>query len=104
MSDAAAAARALPRTWPERALAALPILTLFFWLWLFYAWQSWGHVTPWLFTDELENAQLSRAIAATGHAARRGTPHSFDTLYNFVLAPTWRIHNTHTAYTMTTRI
>ena len=54
--------------------------------------------TPWLFTDELEWTQLSRAIAGTGHAARRGEPHSFESLYSFLIAPAWWIHSTSAAY------
>jgi hypothetical protein len=54
--------------------------------------------TPWLFTDELEWTQLSRAIASTGHAARRGEPHSFASLYSYLIAPAWWIHSTSAAY------
>ena len=53
---------------------------------------------PWLFTDELEWSQLSRAIATTGRAARRGQPHSFDSLYSYLIAPAWWIHSTADAY------
>ena len=84
--------------WLDRVISALPILTLFFWLCLIYSWQSWGHTTPWLFTDELETAQLSRAIAETGHAARRGSPHGFDTLFNYIRAPAWWFSSGETTY------
>src|SRR5207249_10485796 len=60
--------------------------------------QAWTHKTPWLFGDELELTQLSRAIADTGHAARRGDPYSFTTLWTYVLAPAWLIDNLHAAY------
>jgi uncharacterized membrane protein len=63
-----------------------------------YAIEAWTHGTPWLFGDELELTQLSRAIADTGHAARRGEPHSFNTLWTYILAPAWLIDNVHTAY------
>ena len=86
------------RTLADRFLAAVPLLSVFFWLGVLYTWEAWGHGTPWLFGDELELTQLSRAIAATGHAARRGEPHSYDTLWTYVMAPAWRIHNVHTAY------
>ncbi|MGI8421812.1 MAG: hypothetical protein ACR2MU_06090 [Gaiellaceae bacterium] len=79
-------------------LAALPLATVFVWLCFLYGWESWGHVTPWLFTDELQNAQLSRAIASTGHAARRGVPYGFQTLYNYGLAPAWWLAGANTAY------
>ena len=82
----------------ERLLAAVPVLTVFFWLALIYSWESWGHVTPWLFTDELESAQLSRAIAETGHAARRGVPHGFQSLFNYLIAPAWWFSDAHQAY------
>ena len=75
------------RTFTERLLAATPLLSVFLWLCIVYAVEAWAHQTPWLFTDELELAQLSRAIADTGHAARRGEPHSFDTLWTYVTAP-----------------
>jgi hypothetical protein len=95
-----ASARTAPaeRTFVDRLLAATPLLSVFLWLCIVYAVEAWAHSTPWLFTDELELAQLSRAIAETGHAARRGDPHSFDTLWTYITAPAWRIHDTHTAY------
>jgi len=102
MSVASARGRAPARSWSftrsERLLAAVPLLTVFFWLALIYSWESWGHVTPWLFTDELESAQLSRAIAETGHAARRGVPHGFQSLFNYLIAPAWWFSNAHQAY------
>src|SRR5438067_1925958 len=60
------------RTLADRFLAAFPLLAVFFWLCVVYAWEAWRHGSPWLFGDELELTQLSRAIATTGHAARRG--------------------------------
>jgi hypothetical protein len=95
-----ATARPAPaeRTLADRLLAAAPLLSIFLWLCIVYAVEAWAHATPWLFGDELELSQLSRAIALTGHAARRGEPHSFDSLWTYVLAPAWRIHNVHTAY------
>ena len=74
--------RALP--WAGLALAIL----IFYWV------EASLRKTPWLFTDELEWSQLSRAIASTGHAARRGEPHSFESLYSFLIAPAWWIHST----------
>jgi hypothetical protein len=86
------------RTLADRLLAAVPLLSVFLWLCIVYAIESWAHGTPWLFGDELELTQLSRAIADTGHAARRGEPHSFNTLWTYVLAPAWLIDDVHTAY------
>jgi hypothetical protein len=98
MSVATARPAPAARTFADRLLAAVPLLSIFLWLCIVYAVEAWAHSTPWLFGDELELSQLSRAVAATGHAARRGEPHSFDTLWTYVMAPAWRIHNVHTAY------
>jgi hypothetical protein len=73
------------------ALLGLGILS-FYWV------EAAVRKTPWLFTDELEWTQLSRAIASTGHAARRGQSHSFESLYSFLIAPAWWIHSTADAY------
>jgi len=86
------------RTLVDRLLAAVPLLSIFLWLAIVYMIQAWAHKTPWLFGDELELTQLSRAIADTGHAARRGQPYSFTTLWTYVLAPAWLIDNLHAAY------
>jgi len=93
-------ARAAEReeTLTDRFLAAFPLLAIFFWLCVVYAWEAWRHGSPWLFGDELELTQLSRAIAQTGHAARRGEPHSFDSLYTYFIAPAWRINGVQHAY------
>jgi hypothetical protein len=64
----------------------------------FYLVEASVRRSPWLFTDELEWSQLSRAIASTGHAARRTEPHSFESLYSFLIAPAWWIHSTSAAY------
>jgi hypothetical protein len=96
MTTVAVAAPA--RTRLDRLVAALPVLTVFVWLSLVYAIESWGHLTPWLFTDELEMTQLARSIAETGEAARRGEPHFFETLFTYVLAPAWWIDDTESAY------
>lgn len=98
MSVASARTAPAERTFVDRLLAAAPLLSVFLWLCIVYAVEAWAHSTPWLFTDELELAQLSRAIAETGQAARRGEPHSFDTLWTYITAPAWRIDDTHTAY------
>ncbi len=87
------------RSWIDRGLAALPIFALAIVILTFYGYEAWLRKTPWLFADEDEWAQISRAIATTGHAARRGAPISFKSLYAFLIAPMWWIKNTHTAYT-----
>jgi len=85
-------------TLTDRFLAAAPLAMVYVWLCGLYAVESWQRVTPWLFGDELEFTQLSRAIAATGHAAERGQPHSADSLYNYLTAVIWQIHDVATAY------
>lgn len=82
----------------DRVLAAIPLLGVYIVLCGVYIVEAWKRVTPWLFTDELELTQLSRSIAKTGHAARRGEPHSFDSLYTYMTAPLWLLHNVAAAY------
>jgi len=82
----------------DRVQAALPLVSVYLWLCIVYAVEAWQRVTPWLFTDELELTQLSRSIAATGHAARRGEAHSPGTLYAVFTAPMWLIHDVAAAY------
>ena len=98
MSVTTAPAVATERTLTDRLLAAVPLLSIFLWLCIVYAVEAWAHATPWLFGDELELAQLSRSVADSGEAARRGEPHSFNTLWTFLLAPAWLIDDMHTAY------
>ena len=86
------------RPWLDRLYRAVPLATVFIWLVALYVWQSWHHTSPWLFTDELELSQLSRSIADTGHAARRGQPHFFESLYTYLTAPAWWIGSTARAY------
>ena len=82
----------------ERFSGALLIGSLYLTLCVVYSYEAWARVTPWLFTDELEMTQLSRSIAATGHAARRGEAHSPDSLYTYMVAPLWLIHDVAAAY------
>ncbi len=89
---------AVPAARVDRLYRAIPLATAFLWLCVLYGWQTRGHVTPWLFTDELKLAQISRSISETGHAELRGHPSSFQTLYAYVLAPFWRIDDVSTAY------
>jgi hypothetical protein len=91
---------AVPRE-PSRLDAlyrAVPLLSAFLWLCVLYGWQTRGHVTPWLFTDELKLAQISRSISETGRPELRGHRTGFETLYAYLLAPFWRIHDVGTAY------
>jgi hypothetical protein len=83
---------------PARFFAVLPAIGIAFAAITFYCVEAWTRKTPWVFTDELEWSQISRAIATTGHAARRGQPIFFKSLYAYVIAPCWWIHSTATAY------
>jgi hypothetical protein len=79
-------------------LAAFPIVALALTILVFYLVEAWTRKTPWVFSDELEWTQISRSIASTGHAARRGQPLFFKSIYGYVIAPFWWIHSTSTAY------
>jgi hypothetical protein len=96
--DAGAATKPPERTFLDRALAASPIAGLALLVLSFYFVEAWTRDTPWLFTDEIEWTQLSRSIAETGHAARRGEPTFFKSIYAYVIAPLWWIDSTQTAY------
>jgi hypothetical protein len=85
----------------DRLLAAVPLASVYVWLSAIYVFEAWRRVTPWLFGDELEFTQLSRSIAATGHPAERGHPHSADSVYTYLIAPIWRIHDVAAAYATT---
>jgi hypothetical protein len=82
----------------DRLLGAIPLASILLWLAIVQMWDTVGRKSPTLFTDELEWTQISRAIAATGHPARRGEPIFFKTLYVYLIAPVWWIHDTATAY------
>jgi len=49
----------------------IPLFAAYFAFAAYYVWQAWRRETPAIFTDELEFTQISRAIAHTGHPARR---------------------------------
>ena len=82
----------------ERLLAITPLVSAFLLVFCFAAWRGSLHGSPWLFSDEIEYTQLSRSIAETGEAARRGEPHTAISLYSYLLAPVWWISDTGTAY------
>ena len=103
MSAVAARPRAGSEPAPSRGLVdrlvyALPLTAVYVALCILYGWQAWAQRTPWLFTDELEFAQLSRSIAETGRPALRGEAQSFQTLYTVVTAPAWWLDDTESAY------
>jgi hypothetical protein len=79
---------------------AVPLLSVYFGLAALYAWQAARRPVPTIFTDELELTQLSRAIADTGRAARRGAPYPFGlpSLEAYVLAPVWWLGTVSASY------
>lgn len=82
----------------DRFLAAVPVAVVALCLLALFFWEAWARKTPTIFTDELEWSQVSRAIATTGHGARRGIPIGFKSLYAYFIAPVWWIHSTRSAY------
>ncbi|HEU0057842.1 MAG TPA: hypothetical protein VFQ08_11345, partial [Gaiella sp.] len=81
-----------------RLESAAPLIGAYLLLSTLYAWQAWRRETPTIFSDELETTQISRAIAETGHAARRGEPYGFTSLVPWLTAPFWWLHPVATAY------
>lgn len=97
----AAAAEMAPRverSTLDRVLAAYPLVVAYLVLLTLYAWQTTKHSTPWLFTDELEWAGLSRGVAQYGHPQLRFEPQAFNSLYPYLLSPSWWFGSTETAY------
>ncbi len=82
----------------ERLLAVRPLLFAFLGVASLYVWQASKHPTPWLFSDEIEYAQIARAISETGTPARRGVEHWGAGLFPWLIAPFWWIDNLQTAY------
>ena len=78
----------------SRLQKAIPLLVVYFALAALYAWQASRRPVPTIFTDESEMAQLSRAIAHTGEAARRGVPYGLASLVAYFLAPVWWLGTT----------
>lgn len=82
----------------DRVLAAMPLVTVFVWFLLAYAWQAWLVRTPFVFSDELEFTQLARSLAETGEAARRGAAYGVAPLPAVMTAPAWLIEDVDSAY------
>ena len=87
------------RTALDRFLAVVPVASAALVILMILFWEAAVRKTPTIFVDELKWAQLSRAIATTGHAAQRGEPASFKSLYSFLIAPCWWLGSTGAAYT-----
>jgi hypothetical protein len=82
----------------ERFLAAVPLLTVFVWFFLLYAWQAWLVPTPYIFADELRYTQIARSLAEGGEVMRRGYPVGLDTLAEVFTAPAWLLDDVDAAY------
>ena len=82
----------------DRLLAATPVLFAFLAVTSLYVWQASRHPTPWLFSDEIEYAQISRAISDTGQPARRGVEYWGAGLFPWLIAPFWWFDSLQTAY------
>jgi hypothetical protein len=83
----------------DRALPLVPLLAAYLLCVSFLGWHASGHASPWLFSDELEYAQLSRSIAETGEPTRRGSPAADASVATYLQAPIWRlVDDTERAY------
>ena len=80
-----------PKALGDRLLDIWPLLFSFLVIASLYVWQASKHPTPWLFSDEIEYAQISRAIAETGTPARRGVEYWGAGLFPWLIAPFWWI-------------
>jgi hypothetical protein len=80
------------------ALAALPVLVVYALVASVAVVQGSQHPTPWLFSDEIEYAQIARAIAETGEPARRGVEYWGAGLFPWLIAPFWWIDDLGSAY------
>lgn len=90
---------ARPRTALDVFLDAVPFATAALIVLAILFWEAATRSSPTVFVDELKWAQLSRSIADTGHAALRGQPSSFKSLYPYLIAPLWWFHTTQASYT-----
>ncbi len=85
-------------TFLDRVVSAYPVLTLYVVLSFLYCWQASGRASPFVFSDELEWAELSRGIAATGHAMLRLHQTSPGSIYAYLIAPAWWLGSTERGY------
>lgn len=82
----------------DRLFAVYPLVLAYVMLLILYAWQASKHSTPWLFTDELEWAGLSRGVAHHGVPQLRLQNVAFSSLYEYLIAPAWWLGATGRAY------
>ena len=88
----------LARSLATRLVAALPLVTVFTWLTLVYAWQAWLVTAPIIFTDELLYTQLSRSLADDLSPEVRGERSSLESLTTALRAPAWLLDDVGDAY------
>jgi hypothetical protein len=88
----------LRRSALERLAASYPLLVAYLGLLTLYAWQTTKHPTPWLFTDELQWAELSRGVAEHGTTELRLQHVPFSSLYSYFIAPAWWLGATARGY------
>jgi hypothetical protein len=91
-------AAASDRSWLDRALSAYPLVVAYVLLLFLYAWQTTRNPTPWLFTDELQWAGLSRGVAHHGVPQLRLEPAHSSSLYTYLIAPAWWLGATGPSY------
>lgn len=89
---------AAPPSKLDRLTRAYPLLLAYLLLLILYAWQTTKHSTPWLFTDELQWANLSRGVARSGVPELRLAHQSFSSIYEYLIAPAWWAHSTSAGY------
>jgi hypothetical protein len=89
---------AAPRSLLDRFLAAYPLVVAYAILLVLYAWQTTKHSAPWLFTDELQWAGLSRGIAHHGTPQLRLEHAHSASLYSYLIAPSWWLGATGRSY------
>jgi hypothetical protein len=90
--------QAVRRSFLDRLLSAYPLLVAYLGLLILYAWQTTKHPTPWLFTDELQWASLSRGVAHHGVPELRLERAPFSSLYTYLIAPAWWLGATAPGY------
>ncbi len=79
----------VPASKLDRFLGAYPLIVAYLVLLVLYAWQTTKISTPWLFTDELQWAELSRGVAHHGVPQLRLHDQGFKSLYAYLIAPAW---------------
>jgi hypothetical protein len=95
VTDTPAAAN---RSLIDRLLTTYPLVVAYLGLLMLYAWQTTKHSTPWLFTDELQWAGLSRGVAHHGVPELRLERAPFGSLYTYLIAPAWWLGATGPGY------